>query len=65
MNAKKFVVRPSGGSLYLAFSLNYELPPEGRTTNIAFSDSMALLLSPIGNFATRRHVIDVIHLVTV
>ena len=29
-----FVVRPSGGSLYLEFRLHYELPPEGRTTNI-------------------------------
>jgi hypothetical protein len=34
---KKFVVRPSGGSSYVAMLVSppkrYELPPEGRTTN--------------------------------
>ena len=33
---EKFVVRPSGGSLYPALRPNYELPPEGRTTNMRF-----------------------------
>jgi hypothetical protein len=34
----EFVVRPSGGSFVAPLTLNYELPPEGRTTNIAFRE---------------------------
>jgi hypothetical protein len=29
-----FVVRPSDGSLYVALGRHYELPPEGRATNV-------------------------------
>src|SRR5262249_48681978 len=41
-SVKGFVVPPSDGSLYREFRENYQLPPEGRTTNFVFTQSRSV-----------------------
>src|SRR5437762_1145249 len=50
---EEFVVRPSGGSSYVVLTPDYELPPDGRTTNL-FTESETGLVVALQESATAQ-----------